>query len=190
MICLLQALGKFFVNSPKREQELERCIKSNVEEKQFNIMKKKIKPLCETRWVERHTAFEDLHLLYKHVLDCLSNMKNNNNRMWDPKTVIETSGILNQITDVNFLGFFFHTCKFMLGFIKPLLTALRRSNMDVICVFTSIHREEFICLGWEFQGIDQRHCVEDVSFFCHIPSLLFIMKHWAILTRRFILFTH
>ena len=43
MICLLQALEKFFVNSPKREQELERCIKSNVEEKQFNIIKKKIK---------------------------------------------------------------------------------------------------------------------------------------------------
>ena len=33
MICLLQALGKFFVDSPKREQELKRCIKSNVEEK-------------------------------------------------------------------------------------------------------------------------------------------------------------
>ena len=31
IVCLLQALGKFFVNSPKREQELERCIRSNVE---------------------------------------------------------------------------------------------------------------------------------------------------------------
>ena len=27
MVCLLQALGKFFVNSPKHKQELERCIK-------------------------------------------------------------------------------------------------------------------------------------------------------------------
>ena len=71
MICLLQELGKFFMSSPKREQELKRCIKSKVEEKQFNIMKKTIKPLCETRRVERYTAFEDLHLLYKHVLDCL-----------------------------------------------------------------------------------------------------------------------
>ena len=71
MVCLLQALRKFFVNSPKREQELERHIKSNVDEKRFNTMKNKIKPLCETRWVEKHTAFEDLHLLYKHVLDYL-----------------------------------------------------------------------------------------------------------------------
>ena len=38
MVFLLQALGKFFVNSPKREEELERCIKSNVEEKQFNML--------------------------------------------------------------------------------------------------------------------------------------------------------
>ena len=80
MVCLLHTLGKFFMNSPKREQELKRCIKSNVEEKQFNIMKKKFKPLCETRMAERHTCFEHLHILYKHVLDCLSDMKNNNNR--------------------------------------------------------------------------------------------------------------
>ena len=41
IVCLLQALGKFFVNSPKREQELQRCIRSNVEEKQFNTVKKR-----------------------------------------------------------------------------------------------------------------------------------------------------
>ena len=137
MICLLKALGKFFVNSPKREQELERCIKSNVEEKQFNIMKKKIKPLCETRWVERHTAFEDLHLLFKHVLDCLSNMKNNNNHMWDPKTVIEASGILNQMTDAKFF-ISFHTCKFFSSFTKPLSTALQGSDMDVVNGYASV----------------------------------------------------
>ena len=137
MICLLQALGKFFVNSPKHEQEHERCIKSNVEEKQFNIMKKKIKPLCETRWLERHTAFEDLHVLYKRVLDCLSNMKNNSNRMWDPKTVVEASGILNQMTEAKFF-ISFHTWKFLLGFTKPLSTALQGSDMDVVNGYASV----------------------------------------------------
>ena len=98
MVCLLQTLTKFFVDSPKLEQELYRCIKSNIKEKHLTQWKK-IKSLYETRWVERHTAFEDLHLLYKHVLDCLSNMKNNN-RMWDPKTLIEASGILDDRCEV------------------------------------------------------------------------------------------
>ena len=40
------------------------------------------------------------------------------------------------------------------------------------CVFTSIHREGFICLGLEFQGINQQCFVEDVSFLCQVPSLL------------------
>ena len=41
-----------------------------------------------------------------------------------------------------------------------------------VCVFASIHRESFICLGLEFQGTDQRCCVEDVSFLCQVPSSL------------------
>ena len=125
------------MNSPEREHELERCIKSNVEEKQFNTMKKKIKPLYEAIWVERHIAFEDLRLLYRNVLDCLSNMKNNNNPMWDPKTVTQASGILNQMTNAKFFVSF-HTCKFLLGFIKPLSTALQGSDMDVINGYASV----------------------------------------------------
>ena len=110
---------------------------SNVEEKQFNKMGKKIKPLGEARWIERHTVFEDLHLLYNHVLDCISNTKNNNNRMWEARTVIEASGIFNQMTDSKFF-ISFHTCKFLLGFSKSLSTAVQGSDMDVVSSYTSI----------------------------------------------------
>ena len=41
-----------------------------------------------------------------------------------------------------------------------------------VCVFMSIHLEGFICLGLEFQGTDQRCCVEDVIFLCQVPSLI------------------
>ena len=43
-----------------------------------------------------------------------------------------------------------------------------------MCVrFTSIHREDFICLEeLECQGTDQRCCTEDVSFLCQVPSSL------------------
>ena len=51
--------------------------------------------------------------------------------MWDPKTVIEVGGTLNQMADAEFF-ISFHMCKFLLGFIKPLSTALQGSDMDVV----------------------------------------------------------
>ena len=38
-----------------------------------------------------------------------------------------------------------------------------------LCVFTSIHREGFLCLGLEFQGTDQRCCIEDITSLCLVP---------------------
>ena len=40
-----------------------------------------------------------------------------------------------------------------------------------VCVSTSIHRVDFICLDQlEVQGIDQQCYVEDVFFLCQVPS--------------------
>ena len=46
-----------------------------------------------------------------------------------------------------------------------------------VCVFTSIHHEDFICLGLEFQGTDQQCCVEDVTFLCQV--LLSLLQYEA-----------
>jgi len=54
-----------------------------------NTTKTKLKPLCETRWVERHTAFSDLKALYEPLLDCLAFIEVNEKNVWDPKTVTE-----------------------------------------------------------------------------------------------------
>ena len=58
-----------------------------------------------------------------------------------------------------------------------------------VCMFTSIHRYRFICLGLIFQGTDRRYCVEDVSFLCQVLHRYLIMKHRTFLTIRFMLFT-
>ena len=44
--------------------------------------------------------------------------------------------------------------------------------VDCMCVlvFTSFHREGFIALELEFQGTDQRCCVENVPLLCWVPS--------------------
>ena len=65
MVGTMQMLGIFFKYSSKRERKLEQSITEIATES----LKKKVKPLCETRWVERHTAFTDLSQLYESILD-------------------------------------------------------------------------------------------------------------------------
>ena len=55
--------------------------------------------MCETRWVERNTTFEDLTNLCKSVIFCLESSQRNDNteNCFDSKTVIKTSGLLKQL---------------------------------------------------------------------------------------------
>ena len=59
MVSTMQMLGLLFKYSPKRQRKLEQSIK----EIAIESLKKKVKPMCETRWVERHTAVRDLSQL-------------------------------------------------------------------------------------------------------------------------------
>ena len=70
----MQILGIFLKYSPKRLQKLEKSITEIATES----LKKKIKPLCETRWVERHTAFADLSQPYESYLHFLESILLNN----------------------------------------------------------------------------------------------------------------
>lgn len=38
------------------------------------VPRHKFKLLCETRWVERHTALEDFYYLYEPISSCLEQM--------------------------------------------------------------------------------------------------------------------
>ena len=44
--------GRFFASSPKRQRLFEKIIQEKFDQSTFNKMKKKIKHICETRWVE------------------------------------------------------------------------------------------------------------------------------------------
>ena len=57
-----------------------------------------------------------------------------------------------------------------------------------MCVFTCIHREDFICLDQvEYPRTDQRCYVEDVEFLCRFPSSLLQNAEPNLLTSPFIL---
>ena len=46
-------------------------------------LKKKIKPLCETRWVEKHTGFTDLNQLYEPILHCFESIFTDLNQLYE-----------------------------------------------------------------------------------------------------------
>ena len=58
----MKALGIFLQYSPRRQRQLERSIEEvNIAAAKTPIPPLKLKVLCETRRVERHTAMSDLY---------------------------------------------------------------------------------------------------------------------------------
>ena len=130
MISTMQVLGIFFKYSPKRQRKLEASISELASE---HNLKYKIKPLCETRWVERHTAFEDLFTLYAPLLHCLESIQNNSDpeNQFDPKSVTEASGLSKQLRSPSFI-ISFQTCYYLFGYTKGLSKQLQGSTIEIL----------------------------------------------------------
>ena len=120
MVDSLKAAGLIFNYSPKRQRMLETCIdranEKRRKEKQKEIKRKKLKLLCETRWVERHTALEDFHELYEPIMNCLARIATPQvvedepgGIKWDTKSSTEAAGLLNVLQSSELL-IAFYTC--------------------------------------------------------------------------------
>ncbi|KAG7162735.1 hypothetical protein Hamer_G025652 [Homarus americanus] len=76
MMSIVQALGIYFKYSSKRQLHLEKALHIlSVERKsqgQPLVKPEKVNLLCETRWVERHTALEDIHQMVEPTFECLT----------------------------------------------------------------------------------------------------------------------
>ena len=98
MVSNLKALGVFFKYSPKRQRAVEDAVVTINEQRHANnealIAPTKFKMLCDTRWVERHTAFETFHELYEALLYCLDDIGRNGERNWDAESISKASGLL------------------------------------------------------------------------------------------------
>ena len=75
MLSDLKSLGIFFKYSPKRQRCLDACLEKINDERRENnedcLPKKKLKLLCDTSWVERHTALADFVELYDAAVYCI-----------------------------------------------------------------------------------------------------------------------
>ena len=141
----LKAVGLFYKYSPKRQRELEKSVQlANSErsaEEEPLISKTKIKMLCETRWVERHTVLEDFDEMYAAILDCLDNIASPRQREtdpnWDSKSITEGSGLYTAITAPAFIATF-QSVRFLFGFTKDLSVLLQGSAKDILSAYEDI----------------------------------------------------
>ena len=103
MIENLKALGVFF-DWPRHSRWFEN-IGADINQNRpldQKIKKEKIKPLCETRWIERHTSIENFSQLYEPICITLKDIAANR-QSWDAKSMTESSGHLNTITSPGFI---------------------------------------------------------------------------------------
>ena len=128
MVSTMQMLGIFFKYSGKRQRKLEQSITENATESLNN----KVKLLCETRWVERYTAFTDLSQLYESTLHCLESIWLNNdlNNRFGPHSVTEASRLRKQLRSSSFIVCF-QTCKYLYGYTKGLSQQLQGSTVEI-----------------------------------------------------------
>ena len=83
MIEVIDSISRFFNNSPKRQVELEKWIAAVLpsEEKRH-----KLKSMCQTRWVERHDAYDVFIDLFVVVVSCLEEIANAPPTDWNRDT--------------------------------------------------------------------------------------------------------
>ena len=90
MIDTINETFKFFHFSPKRQRFFESILDKEIESHAV----KKLKGLCKTQWVERHTCYETFYSPYPNVCLCLQEMlhpSHENARWnWDRETLGST----------------------------------------------------------------------------------------------------
>lgn len=134
---------RFFDNSPKRQKFLTTVIDALFPEK----TKRKLKDLCKTSWIERHSTFETIFDLYEYNVITLNEIcvPTNDDVRFYPNNEAKTKTMANGLrhSTISFRHIFSFVCaKEMLEPMRPLVTALQGRLVEVYFGFQKI--EEII----------------------------------------------
>jgi len=157
MVDLLNSIFLFFDLSPKRQRLLERVIRI------YGTGKvNKLKGLCKTRWVERHTCFETFAEMYRVIVISLEallypneycdvytlpnnedmNEKNGIDEFleewaWDQDARTRAQGLLASMKSTEIMVTFC-TTKNVIHFLKSIASKLQKRDMDIYQAYMMI----------------------------------------------------
>lgn len=128
MVEVVDAVSRFFNNSPKRQLELEKWIGDVLpsEEKRH-----KLKQLCRTRWVERHDAYDIFIDLFLPIVSCLEEIVNAPPSNWNQETRSEAQSFLLALSQFSFLVTLVVAHK-IVGYTRGLSVKLQGCYVDVV----------------------------------------------------------
>ena len=142
MIDVINEAFLFFDNSPKRQRFFETILQALGSESK----KVKLKDLCKTRWIERHTCYETFYDLYYFVCCCCEAIvypevyiENNVSADWDwdANTKVKAQGLLHSLKSgqqiISFL-----VAKNSLEFVKSLATKLQKKDQGILQAYNMI----------------------------------------------------
>ena len=144
MLNVIKTVGIFFKYSPKKQVLLKECVESFKRGALENGIKaiylRKVKLLCDTRWVERHASIFDFCTLFRVIIYCLEIITQNDDesRKWDRKSITEAHGLLHNMCSSSFLAAL-NCAQFLFGFTSNVAKLLQSQTMDVIKADTGIN---------------------------------------------------
>ena len=95
-----------------------------------------MKRLCDTRWVDRHVALQDIALLHEFLVDSLASISSGNEN-WDSKSVTEAHGLLTQLCSSMWIVAL-HVNLYFSGFLRGLSLFLLGPSQDVITAYNRV----------------------------------------------------
>ena len=120
-------MSKFFEHG-KRQDKLIEVIENELPE----VKKKWVKPLCRTRWLERHDALEVFVDLYPAAVVALRDIAYGEDSVsWNRETVSDANGLLSAIEKFSFLLILMVVFN-VLSYIKGLTVLLQQRSLDIV----------------------------------------------------------
>ena len=136
-------LYSFFDNSPKRQV----CLNAVIGALSPENKKRRLKNLCKTRWIERHSTFETIFDLYEYIVITLDEICDPtdddryypNGEKWhvDVKSKTLANGLRHTMKGFGHI-FNFFCAKEMLEFMRPLVSSLQGRLVEVYTGFQKI----------------------------------------------------
>ena len=150
MMSTMVEICLFFSNSPKRELELEKNIKSMISGAATKLVN-----LCKTRWVARINALEVFYDLYPAVVKILEIISEDSSSGWNSESSKSAHTLLVCITQFEFIMAFIVGLR-CLDYIKGLTITLQKRTIDICQAYNEVGNVQ-AALNEVREGIDTYH---------------------------------